>query len=311
MMEKKILKKMYLWDHKTIYEIAEYFGVSNFTVCYWIKKYDIRKVERWERYGLKNFSEKQKEYLFGSLLGDDQLNMNGKRKYPYLVVTHSTKQNDYIQWKYKIWKQIVPNEIKPVIMNVKGKSYSAKYFTTGAHPDFLDFYRLFYSTGRKVVTRAILDKLTPLSIAIWYMDDGYYCNSRGRARISTNSFTYDENSIIQNFFKEKFGIYSHIGTSDGGSNYIWFNTENTINFFKIIKDHIIPFFNYKIDINRRLRWKALSKSEIEYIKNNYNIESPKLIAHRLNRPLATVFNTACRLRVTQSKGGKKHYEKHL
>jgi hypothetical protein len=143
------------------------------------------------------------------------------------------------------------------------------------------------------------------------MDDGYYKKSRGRAQLSTNSFTYAENAIIKDYFNERWSISSNIGTSDSGSYYIWFNTENTIEFFKIIKDHIMPFFDYKIDINRKLQWKILSEKEKEYIKNNYNIESPKLIAHKLNRPLNTIFNAACRLGVTRSKGGRKYYEKNL
>jgi hypothetical protein len=311
MIEKNTLEKMYLNDHKTIYEIAEYFGVSDCTVCYWKKKYNIRKVERWERYELKFFSEKQKEYLYGSLLGDDRLNMDGKRKYPYLAATHSIKQNEYIQWKYKIWEQIAPNGIKSVVMNVKGKQYFAKCFSTGAHPDFLNFFNLFYSSGRKKINQRILDNLTPFSLAVWYMDDGYYGRSRGRSRISTNSFTYDENLLIKNYFRKKWNISVNIGTSDSGSNYIWFNTENTIKFFKIIKDYIIPFFDYKIDIDRKLQWKALSKEEIDYIQKNYNIESPRLIAKRLNRPLCTIFSTAFRLGVTQCRGGRKYYKKDL
>lgn len=311
MIRKNVLEKMYLEDYATINEIAKHFDTSENMVRYWMRKYKIRDVERWERYELNNFNKKQKEYLYGSLLGDDQLNMNGKRKYPFLVVTHSSKQKDYVKWKYKIWRQIVPGNIKSIVIKVKGKSYLVNYFNTAAHPEFLDFFNLFYFNGKKGVNRNILDKLTPLSIAVWYMDDGYYRKSRGRAQLSTNSFTYKENIIIKNYFDEKWNISSNIGTSDSGSYYIWFNTENTIEFFKIIKDYMLPFFAYKIDVDRKLQWKALSKEEIEYIKQNYNIESPKLISHKLNRPLTTVFNTAYRLGITQARGGKKHYEKDL
>ena len=81
--------------------------------------------------------------------------------------------------------------------------------------------------------------------------------------------------------------------------------------FDAIKDYIPPFFDYKIDRERKLEWKALSKEEIEYRRNNYNIESPRLIAHKLNRPLKTIYGATHRLRVTQPRGGKKHYEKDL
>ena len=311
MMNKNTLEKMYLRDYKTMNEIAKHFGVDKSKVRYWIRKHGLRKVERWERYGLNFFNNNQKEYLYGSLLGDDHLRIDGKRKYPILAVCHSSKQKKYIEWKYKIWKQIATGGIKSVVMKVKGKSYSAYYFTTAAHPDFLNFHNLFYFNRKKIINKDILSRLTPFSISVWYMDDGYYRKSRGRAQLSTNSFTYEENTIIKNYFKERWHLSSNIGTSDSGSHYLWFNTENTIEFFKIIKDHIIPFFNYKFDINRKLQWKVLSEKEKEYIKNNYNIESPKLIAHKLKRPLNTIFSTACKLGVTQPRGGKKHYEKYL
>jgi transcriptional antiterminator len=89
MIRKNVLERMYLKDYKTINEIAKRFGTSEFTVSYWIKKHGIRAVERWERYGLNSFKEEQIEYLYGSLLGDDRLNMNGKRKYNFFIVDNS------------------------------------------------------------------------------------------------------------------------------------------------------------------------------------------------------------------------------
>lgn len=311
MIRKNELARMYLDEYKTIAEIAKHFGLSEFAVSYYLRKYNIRKVERWERYKLKQFTQKQREYLFGALLGDDSLKMGKKRKYPFLAVGHSIKQTKYVEWKYGIWKQIVPGGRRSTKAKVNGKTHLVVYFTTAAHPDFLEFFNLFYLNKKKVVTRKILDKLTPFSMAVWYMDDGYYRRRRGRAQLSTNAFTYEENLIIQRYFEETWNLSCNIGNSDDGTHYIWLNTENTIKFFDIIKDYILPFFSYKIDRKRRLKWKALSKEEIEYIKNNYNIESPRLIAYELNRPLRTIYGAAHRLGVTQPRGGRKHYEKDL
>ncbi|MBN2043015.1 MAG: hypothetical protein JW754_04395 [Candidatus Aenigmarchaeota archaeon] len=313
MLEKETLKRMYLKEHKTIKEIANSLKISEFAISYCMNKYGLRRVERWERYGVKHFTSRQKQYLYGSLLGDDQLNMKGKRKYPFLVVTHGSKQKQYVEWKYKIWKRLVPGGVKSnsITLVDTGKKYFICGFRTAAHPCFLQFFRSFYLNGKKVVTREILNKLTPFSIAVWYMDDGYYRKARGRAQLSTNGFSYEENILIQKYFKETWSVSSNIGTSGSGTNYIWFNTENTIKFFKIIKNHISHLFNYKIDLKRKLQWRALSKEEIGYIKNNYNIESPQLIAHKLDRPLNTVFGVAWRLGVTQPRGGRKIYERNL
>ena len=312
MIEKRIFQKMYLEEYKTICEIADYFNMSGFGVNYWRKKYNIRKVERWERYELKEFDQKQREYLYGSLLGDDTLRMPADGKYPFLAVCHSHKQKEYLEWKYDIWKQIVPSGIKNVHIKLKNeKIYRAYQFTTAAHPDFLEVYNLFYKNNKKRVTKEILDKLTPFSIAVWYMDDGYYRKSRGRAQLSTNSFSYKENLIIQKYFNKIWHIFSNIGTSDSGTNYIWFNTGNTIKFIKIIKDYIIPYFKYKIDSNRKLLWQKIPVTDLQYIKANYNIESPSLIGQKLNRSLSSIYGAAFKLKVTQSRGGVKHYKYNL
>lgn len=312
-MKKSVLEKMYLKEKKTVKKIADYFNLSEFGVYYYLKKYGIRKVERWERYGLKKFNQKQREYLIGGILGDDRLMMNRKRKYPFLRITHSEKQKAYVEWKYEIWKTIVPGEIKKISIqnNDNGKTYLASGFTTAAHPDFSEFFEMFYGSGRKRVTKKILDHLTPFSLAVWYMDDGYYNQKRGRVRLATNSFTYDENLQIQEHLQKAWRLSSNIGASDSGTHYIWLNTSNTVKFFKIVKDYIIPFFDYKIDRDRKVKWKALTSDELQYIKNNYNIESPRLIAHKLDRPLQTIYGAAWRIGVTQPRGGIKTYEKDL
>lgn len=191
------------------------------------------------------------------------------------------------------------------------KTYKANQFTTAVHPEFQRFHNLFYKNNKKRVTKEILNKLTPFSISVWYMDDGYYRKSRGRAQLSTNSFTYKENRMIQEYFNKVWDIYSNIGISDSGTNYIWFNTENTIKFFKIIKDYIISYFSYKIDSDRKLLWQKIPIRDLQYIKDNYNVESPRLIAYRLNRTISSVHQAASKLSVTQCRGGRKYYKYDL
>jgi len=285
-LDENILRKMYLKDYKTIREIAKHFRVSTLKVSYYLKKYNIRRVERWERHGLKHFTTRQREYLFGSVLGDDCLRKPKDGKYPALQVTHSTKQRGYIEWKYHLWKPIVPGGIKRdiTIKTAKGV-YHADGFRTAAHPGFMEFYDMFYQDGRKVVNNEILRNLTPFSLAVWYMDDGHYNKHRGRARLSTNSFTYEENLMIKKYFGDTWNISPNIGKSDSGTRYIWFNTENTLKFFNIIKNHILSVFGYKVDLKRKLMWRAYSEDELSYIKKNYNVEHPRLIAYKLGRPL--------------------------
>lgn len=315
-LDENSLREMYLKDHKTVREIAKHFEASTMKVVYYLKKYNIRKVERWERYGLKHFTARQREYLFGSLLGDDSLCKGKARKYPHLSVNHSVRQRKYVEWKYDIWKQIVPGGIKRNVL-VKtpfGVSHTDR-FCAAAHPDFTEFFKMFYQNDRKIVNAEMLRNLTPFSLAVWYMDDGSYDQHRGRIRIATNSFSLEENNLIKNYFERAWGIGPNIGmTHTNGRRYpyIWFNTGDTIKLFDIIKDHIfLPFFSYKIDLARKLMWRMLSRDELEYVRKNYNIEHPRLIAHKLDRPLKTIFGAAHRLGVTRPRGGIKRYERYM
>jgi len=306
------LKEMYLEKYKTIREIARHFGVSTLKVAYYLRKYGIRRVERWERYGLRHFTAKQKEYLFGSLLGDDCIHKPKDGKYPSLQVAHSIKQREYVGWKYNIWSQIVPSGIKRNIpIKTAGRIYYMDSFRTAAHPGFTEFFEMFYKDGRKIVTEEILRNLTPFSLAVWYMDDGYYKRDRGRAQLSTNSFTHEENVTIKKYFEETWGISPNIGKSDSGTHYIRFNTRDTIKFFGAIKNNILPLFSYKIDLERKLMWRPFSEQELRYVWENYNVEHPRLIAHKLDRSLHSIFSVAHKLGVTQPRGGIKRYERYM
>ena len=187
------------------------------------------------------------------MLGDDCLRKPKDGKYPALQVTHSVKQREYIEWKYRLWEPIVPGEIRRnIAIKTDTKVYHVDSFRTAAHPGFTEFYNMFYRNGRKVVNNEILYKLTPFSLAVWYMDDGYYRRNRGRAQLSTNSFTYEENIMIKKYFEATWDISPNIAKSDSGTHYILFNTRDTIRFFNVIKNHILPLFGYKIDLKRKL-----------------------------------------------------------
>lgn len=297
--EKKILEKLYLKERKSIDEIDEILGIPRYAVNYWRRKYKIKRLTYFERHPLPKLTKIQKEYLFGALLGDDALFRKKEETYPTLKVAHGARQRDYVFWKYNIWKEIVLSGVKKINVQVKNKEYPTFRFHTREHPAFLYFYNLFYKNGRKRLSRKILNNLTPFSIAIWYMDDGAYIKSRGRAWLATNSFTYREHLIIQEYFKEKWNLPTTIGTSDSGTHYLKFNTENTIKFLKIIEKYIIPCFNYKIEPGRKLLYKKISPEELNYIKNNYNIEPPKVIAKKLKRDKSTIYAAIRRLNLAE------------
>jgi hypothetical protein len=80
------------------------------------------------------------------------------------------------------------------------------------------YHEIFYSKSdeeeiknRKLYTKIIpknIDQLLvhPLSLLVWYYDDGSRRNDCAAARIATHSFTFDENILLQNCLFKNFGL---------------------------------------------------------------------------------------------------------
>ena len=52
--------------------------------------------------------------------------------------------------------------------------------------------------------------LTPLGMAIWYMDDGMLNSRKDSMLLNTQSFSYKENEVLKQCLKQNFGIETTI-----------------------------------------------------------------------------------------------------
>ncbi len=161
--------------------------------------------------GSVNFTNEQKNLILGTLLGDGCLEKRWKN--PRLRIDHSVAQKEYVFWKYAILQNVATRA--PNILhdrdNRSGKVSSRCYFATQAMPE-LDFYhRLFYEGRRKIIRESIIDYFRdPLSFAVWLMDDGYKRNDCDALRMSTDCFSLEEQSILQQCLKNNFGVRSKL-----------------------------------------------------------------------------------------------------
>lgn len=89
------------------------------------------------------------------------------RKEAFLEVNHSLKAKDYVDWKYKVLKNICKSE--PKIRKI-GKDRMGYRFFTRQHPEISRLYEIFYPRGRKEIPKGF--ELDFLSLAVWFMDDG-------------------------------------------------------------------------------------------------------------------------------------------
>jgi hypothetical protein len=119
--------------------------------------------------------------------------------------------------------------------------------------NFLVFREIFYPEGKKIVPKQIGSLLTdPLSLAVWYMDDGsldkrdkYHLNST----IATFCFSYKDCVLLTKTLKVNFGVEArvHKSTMRGKIGYrLYIVSGSMAGFMKIIQPYIQPCFMYKL-----------------------------------------------------------------
>ena len=100
---------------------------------------------------------------------------------------------------------------------------------------------LRYPNGEKVLPMEIEKSLTPLALAVWFMDDGFLRKSNSIA-ISTDKFS--DNDLLH-LCKSLEYIYE-IKPSIVKSKKLYFGVNATKGFIGVIKPFIIPSMRYKI-----------------------------------------------------------------
>lgn len=195
---------------------------------------------------MSSISKQQKSIITGTLLGDGYIykdRYGGCR----LEIKHSDKQRDYVLWLHEALKSMCPGEPKQRKDNQQWK------FNTESNDDMKKFRKLFYPKDKKVVPSNISGILTdPLSLAIWYMDDGsldFRPKSHYAFSLKTNSFTVEECSLLTKVLTDNFGIDSSVQYPIcRGKRYpqVYIGKQGRNQFFKLIKPHIIPCFKYKL-----------------------------------------------------------------
>jgi hypothetical protein len=183
------------------------------------------------------------------LLGDSCLEKNGRNV--RLRVEHGLDQKDYLNWKFKEFQNLAtdrPRLVKGTIHLRAGKRYRRWHFSTFSLPELNTYWYKFYSRKRKRIPRNILELLkSPLSLAVWFMDDGYKRNDCNALRINTDSFIRKEQKLLQQCLRTNFGIDAKIHRKGKFWN-IYIPEPEVRDFCKLVKPYVLPKMRYKISL---------------------------------------------------------------
>lgn len=194
-------------------------------------------------------SDLQREVLIGLLMGDGHLESRDGRIYR-LKIEHSYHQKEYVDWLYDIFKEWVLTPPQEKIQLFGGVQYRKFWFSTVSHGAFRFYGQQFYKNKKKILPKLTHKWLSPLAIAVWFMDDGSTKSNRHRALIlNTQSFSKSELMRLIKIFKERYGVDMKLRKQSRKSIEIYqlITTSETVErFVEIIKPYILPSMRYKL-----------------------------------------------------------------
>ena len=191
-------------------------------------------------------TQRQINIIIGLILGDGGLEKNGNNV--RVRVEHGFSQKKYLMWLYGELKNITSRQPRVVSSrsSKNGKTYFRWHFSTLSLECLNFYYYKFYKSMKKVVPNDINKILiSPLSLAVWYMDDGYKRNDCNALRLSTDSFNYNEQIKLTRCLKSKLNINCKLHKKARTWN-IYIPVESSYRFCTLVKPYIIPSMRYKL-----------------------------------------------------------------
>lgn len=140
------------------------------------------------------FTNAEREFVIGCLLGDGTLSKSGKEY--RLRVEHKAAHKEYVDWKYNRLQRFCLN---PPSFVAKHNSYR---FGTVGHPELTKLRIAFYGNNVKQLAEGLLGEISPLVLAILFLDDGGKVNNT----VSFALHSYGADASLIQLSLRKFGI---------------------------------------------------------------------------------------------------------
>ena len=197
-------------------------------------------------------SDQQFQVVLGSLMGDGNLSPNRRdRNGVRFRLGHGTKQVEYQQWK----TALMGNIRHTVRENTKGASFVD--FTPLA--ELAELQRAVYlGDGKKFLSEEYLKALTPLALAIWYMDDGSFSlrskglqerttGGSGRIEICVEAMSDGTRVRLRDYLRDTHGLDVRLRSAgSAGKAVLVFSTAATAKFQEMVAPYMAPSMEYKL-----------------------------------------------------------------
>jgi recombination protein RecA len=197
-----------------------------------------------------HLSDFQWQVVLGGLMGDSALSPTRNGSSARLRWGHGSKRTAYADWKASLFANV------QVCRSTNAKG--AVFFDVQPLPELAALREAVYIGGKKVLSHDYLKRLTPLSLAVWYMDDGSFSirakglqertrNGSGRAEICVEAMDPGSRQRLRGYLADTWGVQARLGSRGArGMAYLVFPKAETAKLHALIAPFVHPSMEYKL-----------------------------------------------------------------
>ena len=196
-------------------------------------------------------SDFQWQVILGGLMGDGALSRTRSGHGARYRFDHGSKQAGYCDWKASHFANIGGSRsVRP--------SDGAVAYDMKPLPELAELRRAVYLDGKKVFSDDYLKQLTPLSLAVWYMDDGTYSErakgvqertreGSGRSEICVEAMEPTTRARLVAYLADTWGINARLASSGATKKAVLvFAKDETAKLHALIAPFVHPSMQYKL-----------------------------------------------------------------
>ncbi len=197
-------------------------------------------------------SEQQWQVVLGSLMGDGNLSPNRRRRSGVRFrLGHGAKQAEYLDWKVSL--------LGNIDVSRRTDARGAVFADLAPLPELGELQRAVYlGDGKKHLSWDYLKALTPLALAIWYMDDGAFTvrskglqertrGGSGRIEICVEAMAEGTRQRLVEYLRDTHGIVVRLACVGAeGKAVLIFTTASSAKFHELVAPYVHGSMSYKL-----------------------------------------------------------------
>ncbi|WP_342661011.1 Protein RecA [Rhodococcus ruber] len=191
-------------------------------------------------------SDQQFQIVLGSLMGDGNLSPNRRdRNGVRFRMGHGPAQHAYLDWK--------TNLLGNIGHSVRENDKGAKFVDFTPLPELAELQRAVYlGDGKKFLSEEYLKSLTPLALAVWYMDDGSFSvrskgvqqrteGGSGRIEICVEAMSEGSRARLRDYLRDVHGLDVRLRLAGAAQKAVLvFSTSASAKFQEIVAPYMAP-----------------------------------------------------------------------